>query len=271
MAFYRTKLPTHALFSLVSILFVLLATNINSVQALSFNFTNLYTDNSDITLQGDAHFLDSGVIALTKSSPFPPDQNFPTVGRALSSTLVPLWDSATGNGVSFVTSFSFIIDTTKSPITDGLIFFIAPPDTVIPINSTTPFLGVVDSQTSINRFVGVEFDIYSNSWDPNWRHIGIDVNSIISTKTVKYNLMSGSLTKVIIIYDSPSNTLSAVVIYENGKISTIAQVIDLKTVLPNTVQIGLSAATLTGESYHIHSWSFVSDFGTTTGNIVSEV
>lgn len=267
MAFYRTNLPTRELFSLVSVVIVLLATNINSVQALSFNFTKLTTANSGVTFQGDAQILPSGLIALTKSSPFPPGQYFTTVGRALSSNLVPLWDSATGKAASFVTSFSFVIDTTEGPITDGLIFFIAPPGTVIPKNSTTPFLGVVDSETSINRFVGLEFDLYRNSWDPEGRHIGIDVNSIISTKTVTYNLVSGSLTKVIIIYDSPSSTLSAVITYENGKISTIAQVIDLKTVLPNTVQIGLSAATLTGESYTIHSWSFVSDLETTASYV----
>jgi hypothetical protein len=259
MAFYRTNLPTHALFSLVSVMFVLLATNLNSVQAVSFNFPELTPDDFPITFQGDAQVLGNGVIALTKKSPLAPGKYFTTVGRAVSTTPVPLWDSATGNAASFVTSFSFVIDTTPGPVTDGLIFFIAPLDTVIPKNSTTPFLGVVDSETSINRFVGVEFDIYSNSWDPNSRHIGIDVNSIISTKTVRYNLVSGSLTKVTIIYDSPSSTLSAVITYENGQISTIAQDIDLKTFLPNNVQIGLSAATLTGESYYVHSWSFTSD------------
>ncbi|KAL5069210.1 hypothetical protein RYX36_020097, partial [Vicia faba] len=248
-------------------IFVLLATNLKSVQALSFNFKRFTPGDSRITLQGDAQTFANGVIALPKSSPLPPGQYFPTVGRALYTTSVPLWDSATGNGASFVTSFSFIIDTTQGPITDGLIFFIAPPDTVIPKNSTTPFLGVVDSETSLNRFVGLEFDVYSNSWDPNTRHIGINVNSIISTKTVKWNLVSGSLVEVTIIYDSPSNTFSAVTTHENDQIFTIAQVIDLKAVLPSTVQVVLSAATLTGESYNIHSWSFTSNLETTTSSV----
>ncbi|CAK8573006.1 unnamed protein product [Lathyrus sativus] len=270
MVLYHTNLPTQALFSLLSFVFLLLATNLNSAQALSFNFKRFTPGDSKITLQGDAQTFANGVIALTKSSPLPPGQYFTTVGRALYTTSVPLWDSATGIGASFVTSFSFIIDTTKGPITDGLIFFIAPPGTLIPKNSTTPFLGVVDSGSSINRFVGLEFDVYSNSWDPNTRHIGINLNSIISTKTVEWNLVSGSLTTVTIIYDSPSNTLSAVVTHENNQIFTIAQVIDLKAVLPNTVQIGLSAATLTGESYNIHSWSFTSNLETTTTSSVSD-
>ncbi|CAL5209080.1 unnamed protein product [Lathyrus oleraceus] len=269
MAFYRTNLPIQELFSLVSVIFLLLPTNLNSVQALSFNFPKLTPGDSRITLQGDAEILASGVLALTKSSPLPPDTFNPTTGRALYTTPVTLWDNATGDVASFVTSFSFVMETSGGPITDGLIFFIAPPDTVIPINSTTPFLGVVDSQTSINRFVGVEFDLFRNSWDPEGRHIGIDINSIISTKTVRlrWRWVNGLLTKVSIIYDSSSNTLSALVTYESGRISTIAQVVDLKTVLPNIVQIGLSAATLTNQSYNIHSWSFTSNYITRTSRV----
>ncbi|KAI5399538.1 hypothetical protein KIW84_064752 [Lathyrus oleraceus] len=103
------------------------------------------------------------------------------------------------------------------------------------------------------------------------RHIGIDINSSISTKTVKYNFVSGSLTKVTIIYDSPSNTLTAVITYENGQISTISQKVDLKAVLPKDVSVGFSATSTIAVSHNIHSWSFTSNLEATTGNIVSQV
>ncbi|CAK8573007.1 unnamed protein product [Lathyrus sativus] len=265
MAFYRT----HELFSLVSLIFVLLATN---VHALSFNFPKFTSGNSAITLQGDAKIIDNGVLALTNSTQIPPTTTYQTVGRALYTTPVPLWDSATGNVASFVTSFSFVIENPsgRSP-TDGLIFFIAPPDTVIPDNSNSQFLGVVNSKSSINRFVGVEFDLYPNPFDPYMTHIGIDINSLISTKTVRYNYLSGSLTNVTIIYDSPSNTLTAVVTYANGQFSTISQEVDLKAVLPKTVKVGFSATSTIAVALNIHSWSFTSNLEATTGNILQKI
>ncbi|CAL5209092.1 unnamed protein product [Lathyrus oleraceus] len=265
MALYRTK----ELVSLVSIMFVLLATNI---EALSFNFPKITPGNTAITLQGNAKILANGVLALTNSTQIPPTTTFPSTGRALYSTPVPLWDSATGNVASFVTSFSFVILNPSGRVpTDGLVFFIAPPDTEIPNNSQSQYLGVVDSKTSINRFVGLEFDLYANSFDPYMRHIGIDINSLISTKTVRYNFVSGSLTNVTIIYDSPSNTLTAVITYENGQISTISQNVDLKAVLPKDVSVGFSATSTIAVSHNIHSWSFTSNLEATTGNIVSPV
>ncbi len=79
--------------------------------------------------------------------------------------------------------------------------------------------------------------------------------SLISLKAKKWEWVSGSLTKVSIAYDSPSNTLSVVVTYGNGKFSTIAQILYLEALLPNTVRFGISAASITGTAHDIHSWS----------------
>jgi len=166
----------------------LLATNINSVQALSFNFTkftpNALTFPPGITFQGDAQTLDNLVVALTKRIKLP---TIPSTGCILT-TPVSLWDTA-GNVASFVTSFSFVIEGTDGygDPTDGLVFFIAPQDTEIPANSESQNLGVVDSKNAYNQFVGVEFDLYTDTYDPKSMtyHIGIDVNSLISLKTVK--------------------------------------------------------------------------------------
>jgi len=277
MAFYLTNLPTQELVlgMIYTTFFLLLATNINSVQALSFNFTK-FTPNaqafpSGITFQGDAQTLNSGVIALTKRIKVPSGTLKPTTGRILTPP-VSLWDTATGNVASFVTSFSFVIETTGNAPTDGLMFFIAPQDTVIPPNSDSGRFGVVDSKNAYNQFVGVEFDLYANPYDPKSMtyHIGTNVNSLISLKVVKWEWVSGSLTQVSIAYDSPSNTLSVVVTYANGKISTIAQIVDLKTVLPNTVRFGISGASVTGTAHDIHSWSFTASNLKTTISSASD-
>ncbi|RHN81331.1 putative concanavalin A-like lectin/glucanase domain-containing protein [Medicago truncatula] len=81
---------------------------------------------------------------------------------------------------------------------------------------------------------------------PIWDNITANVASFITTFTFK----------VVDFKDfSP-----------DGTFSTIAQVIDLKEVLPHTVRIGFSAATTTGarQLHHLHAWSFKSNLDTTT-------
>lgn len=266
MAFYRTNLPTQELVlgMIYTTFFLLLATNINSVQALSFNFTKFppHAVSAGITIQGDAEVLSNGVIALTKRLELPPGTLIPSTGRILTSPL------SLDNLASFATSFSFVIEHTNAlEPTDGVIFFIAPQDTVIPPNSESQYFGVVDSKNAYNQFVGVEFDLYTNILDPNMKHIGIDINSLISSKIVEWEWVSGSLTQVSVAYDFPSKTLSVLVTYDNRKIATLAQIIDLKTVLPNTIRLGLAGASITATAHDIYSWSIsISELKTTTSS-----
>nr|AAA80183.1 lectin [Robinia pseudoacacia] len=244
--------------------FVLLASarKENSDEGISFNFTNFTRGDQGVTLLGQANIMANGILALTNHTN--PTWN---TGRALYSKPVPIWDSATGNVASFVTSFSFVVQEIKGAIpADGIVFFLAP-EARIPDNSAGGQLGIVNANKAYNPFVGVEFDTYSNNWDPKSAHIGIDASSLISLRTVKWNKVSGSLVKVSIIYDSLSKTLSVVVTHENGQISTIAQVVDLKAVLGEKVRVGFTAATTTGrELYDIHAWSFTSTLVTATSS-----
>nr|BAA36416.1 lectin-related polypeptide [Robinia pseudoacacia] len=247
--------------------FVLLASarKVNSAEGISFDFTKF--TQSDITLQGSAQILSNGILALTKH--VNPSWS---EGRALYTEPIPIWDASTGNVASFVTSFSFVVqDIPGRNPADGIVFFLAPPDTEIPNNSSGGKLGIVDGNNAFNQFVGVEFDSYINDWDADSAHIGIDVNSLISLKTVKWNRVSGSLVNVGIIYDSLTKTLSVAVTHANGQISTIAQVVDLKAVLPEKVRVGFSAATTSGgqQIHDIHSWSFTSNLETTV-SVTSE-
>ncbi|KAJ1403271.1 Legume lectin, alpha chain, conserved site [Sesbania bispinosa] len=255
------KKPFSLLFVIFTTFFLLLARNAESAKAISFNFTKFSAGQSSITLQGNAEILSNGILALTSRA----NASWNT-GRALYTTPVPIWDNTTGNVASFVTSFSFIVqDYEGFKPADGIVFFLAPPDTVIPSNSTGGFLGIIDGNNAFNQFVGVEFDSHTNEWDPDSAHIGIDVNSLISLKTVEWKTVSGFLVKVSIIYDSLSKTLSVAVTNKNGRISTVSQVIDLKAVLPQKVRVGLSATTADGRQTHdIHSWSFTSTLETTT-------
>ncbi|XP_004514830.1 putative bark agglutinin LECRPA3 [Cicer arietinum] len=244
-----------SILSVSVIFFVLAIAEVNSQKTVSFDFPKFTSDQSGITIQGNAEIFPNGILALTN----PADPKW-TTGRVLYATPVPIWDSTSGHVASFVASFSFSVEDFRGyKPADGIIFFLAPSDTVIPSNSAGGQLGVVDANNAFNRFVGVEFDNFVNQWDPNYAHIGIDVNSLISTKTTTWNRVSGSLVKVNIIYDSLSNTLSVAATNDNGQISTIAQVVDLKAMLPENVKVGISATTADGrQMQHIHSWSFTS-------------
>nr|2EIG_A Chain A, lectin [Lotus tetragonolobus]2EIG_B Chain B, lectin [Lotus tetragonolobus]2EIG_C Chain C, lectin [Lotus tetragonolobus]2EIG_D Chain D, lectin [Lotus tetragonolobus] len=225
---------------------------------VSFNYTR-FKDDGSLIFQGDAKIWTDGRLAM----PTDPLVNR-TTSHALYATPVPIWDSATGNVASFITSFSFIVSNVQRyPPTDGVVFFLAPWGTEIPPNSQGGYLGITDSSNSQNQFVAVEFDSHPNVWDPKSlrsSHIGIDVNSIMSLKAVNWNRVSGSLEKATIIYDSDTKILTVVMTHQNGQITTISQEIDLKTVLPEKVSVGFSATTWNPERerHDIYSWSFTS-------------
>ncbi|RYR36470.1 hypothetical protein Ahy_A09g041435 isoform C [Arachis hypogaea] len=244
---------------------ILASKKVNSAsetETVSFSFNSFAQGNPAINLQGDATVHSDGNVQLTNL------KNSYSAGRVLYATPVRLWDKATGNVASFVTSFSFqMTDLEGYNAADGIIFFVAPEDTQIPSGGVGGTLGVASSN-GVGKFVGVEFDSYSNSEfkDPPYQHIGIDVNTLVSSKTVEWKRVSGSVVKVTVIYDSPSKTLSVAVINESGDINTITEVVDLKAELPEKVKFGFSSASSVGgrQIHLIRSWSFISTLKTTT-------
>ncbi|RHN81329.1 putative concanavalin A-like lectin/glucanase domain-containing protein [Medicago truncatula] len=206
-------------------------------------------------------FLHSGILLISN-----PAYDKYGSGRALYSTPVPIWDKTTGNVASFVTSFTFQVSNFKNFYPgSGFIFFLTPTDKAnIPPTSYGANLGVVDDNNAYNQF---------------YKHIGINVGSLISLRTVKWNRVSGALVDVNISYDSLSKTLNVIVSYPDGTFSTIAQVIDLKAVLPDTVRIGFSGTsssvgtnlTQVRQLQYIHSWSFKSNLATTKTTISDNI
>ncbi|XP_058741753.1 putative bark agglutinin LECRPA3 [Vicia villosa] len=256
------------LVSLVLLIFTTSFLLVNSEKRVSFSISDFTDNKSDVILQGSAKISDKGYLALTD----PNDSNL-LVGHALYASSVPVWDGATGNVASFITSFSFTVENEGySDPADGIVFFLAPQDTEIPKNSAGGNLGIVDGNTAFNQFVGVEFDNYVNSWDPKYSHIGINFNSLMSLKTATWNRENNVLVNVHINYDSLSKTLSVVLTDANGQLSTVSQVLDLKDMLPDTVSVGFSASTGDSRQVHdIHSWSFTSVLKTTISSITSNI
>ncbi|KEH43373.1 putative concanavalin A-like lectin/glucanase domain, legume lectin [Medicago truncatula] len=269
MALTNSNIETYVIrvmmiFTTFSLLF---AKKANSKNTVIFNFPKFTKDDiPSLTLQGSADILLNGALSLTDTT-----HATPNVGRVLYSSPVPIWDNNTGHVVSFVTSFSFEITPWPNVSnSDGLVFFLTDPANIkIPENSGQGDLGVINSNNAFNKFVGVEFDTYANTWDPPYQHIGIDVNSLYSSKYIKWNSVSESLVKVQIIYESSSTTLTVVVTDKNGQISILAQVLDLSYLLPHEVVVGISATSGVRQSHFIYSWSFTS-FLDPTKKIISD-
>nr|AEE88306.1 lectin [Vigna aconitifolia] len=259
--------------SLSVALFLVLLTQANSTNVFSFNFQSF--DPSNLILQGDATVSSAGRLRLTKvkgnGKPTPS-----SLGRAFYSAPIQIWDSTTGSVASFATSFTFnIFALNKSSTADGLAFALVPVGSEP--RSNAGFLGLFDNATydSSYQTVAVEFDTYSNSrWDPEPRHIGIDVNSIESIRWTSWGLANGQNAEILITYDASTKLLVASLVHPSRRTSYIvSERVDLKSVLPEWVSIGFSATTSlpagATETHDVLSWSFASKIsdGTTTGGI----
>lgn len=106
------------------------------------------------------------------------------VGSVESPMLnVQLWSSDKKKLSSFTTHFSFTVDTKgNKDYGSGFAFFLTPVGFQIPPNSAGGFLGLFNTTngSSKNQIVLVEFDSYSDDWDPKFEHVVININSIAS-------------------------------------------------------------------------------------------
>ncbi|QHN78894.1 Alpha-methyl-mannoside-specific lectin [Arachis hypogaea] len=222
-----------------TIIFLMQLNKANSSDSLSFSFDNFnQEDGRNLIFQGDS------TISPTKNT-----LHITKVNSQATQLQTPLED--------------FVLKSPVSEPADGLTFFIAPSNTTVPGLSPGALLGIFDAHShlnpSLNQIVAVEFDTFSNYWDPSYPHIGIDVNTIQSVKTVQWERREGETVNVLVSYTSRSRKLEVIASYSNGQRFEVSHVVDLRDVLPEWVRVGFSAAT--GAQYQSHeilSWSFTS-------------
>ncbi|KAJ9159230.1 hypothetical protein P3X46_024750 [Hevea brasiliensis] len=255
-----------ASYSFLIMIIVVFFLTIPMVSSLSFNITSFDPSNHDIKYEGDASPLDS-VIQLT------PNQLFQT-GHATYVEPMHLWDNASGSLADFATSFSFSIDAQNNAShADGLAFFIVPLQYRMPDEKQGSGIGLASGNLALNStanpFVAVEFDTYYNPWDDmDDDHVGIDINSLRSLKSVKWHssVMDGMVMDARISYNSSSKNLCVnfTGISENNIVEqNLCCEVDLRRYLPEWVILGFSAATGVCYEFHrIRSWSFDSSFQT---------
>ncbi|CAH1445045.1 unnamed protein product [Lactuca virosa] len=262
MAFSRSHLITYFLLVLIPY-----------AASITFNLPDIGPENQnlDIRTEGDgAYISDSGIQVTPDGIGSDRSQK---AGRAIYLTPFHLWDNKSNELASFSTNFTFLIDSNRArTYADGLTFFLAQNNSVIcrgggmglPINATTI--------VATNPFVAVEFDTYSNVWDPVdsnnasiGDHVGITINSVISVRHQKWfsNITGGRVCQAWVTYDSVSNNLSVSFTgFQNNTIVRqvgLVYTVDLRNVLPEWVIFGFSAATgALFQKNNVRSWSFSS-------------
>jgi serine/threonine protein kinase len=274
MAFYIFKIKR--LFSLLMItgLFSVVPSPFTSTAAISFNITSFNFVDSPIRYE--RAFPEEQLLQLTGNK----DNLVFQVGRATYFSPMHLWDKASGKLTDFTTNFSFVIDSQqKTSYGDGLAFFLAPNGSTIPNVTQGGAMGLTNDNEPLNStdnpFVAVEFDIYSNTWDPPGVHVGIDINSMLSVANVSWlggniSIMGGRINEARINYNSSSHNLSVLFtgLINNATVwRSLSYNIDLRDPLPEWVTFGFSAATGSSTAMHtIRTW----DFSSTLEDIVTK-
>ncbi|KAI3692128.1 hypothetical protein L6452_31937 [Arctium lappa] len=225
----------------------------------SANPTNMIYSGDAMASSGDIEFngVDDGI----------------GVGHARYADAVQIWDSKSGKLSDFTTHFTFIINT--QGYTDGFAFFLAPVGFEIPLNSTGPFLGLFNNTTdgsTGSQMIVVEFDTFSNDWDPPFSHVGINRNSIHSVNYTFWNatLHSGHSADAWVVYNATTKMLCLSWRYSaentSRETTSLSYRVDLREALPEMVTIGFSGASSSfGERHILRYWDFNS-----TLNIVEE-
>ncbi|VFR01356.1 unnamed protein product [Cuscuta campestris] len=239
--------------TLVSIA-ILLAAASTAAQSQTTSFTYDFNGGkpTGLTYQGSAGLpSETTYLRLTDARPG-------VTGRVLHTN--PVQFSQTGGGqADFETTINFIITPEGAKtVADGLAFFIAPVGSTIPSGSGGASLGIFGSDGTSPSLFAVEFDTYVNSeWDPNYRHVGIDIGSRASRNATEAgDAIVGRRVSARINYVGATKTITVRVSAGSEKFE-VSYEYDLSGFLPKQVQVGLSAATgKYGATHDIVSWYF---------------
>ncbi|WMV45064.1 hypothetical protein MTR67_038449 [Solanum verrucosum] len=243
------------------------------VRVQSFDFAYNGFNNSNIIRDGVAIINPSGALKLTNRS-----NN--VIGHAFHPNPVPIFNSSTKNVTSFSTYFVFaIVPLEKTSGGFGFAFTLSPSPGFLGAEGDH-YLGVVNRMNDgndTNHIFMVEFDTvngHNEGVDTDGNHIGVNRNGMrsIASESADYyvndslvaeqvNLQKGESIQAWIDYDGMSKvvnvTISPIRLPKPSR-PLISAVVDLSTVLNETMYAGFSAATGRNKAsfHYILGWSF---------------
>lgn len=249
---------------------------INVTKHLSFSD---FSFNSNPRIAHDVRLLGSAIFSNEKGALQIPDESQAVdmrhqAGRALYSSPIRLFDPHSETPASFETTFAFQLNNVTHINSDtgrggsGLAFIVAPDE--FTVGRSGPWLAMMNDACDDNyKSVAVEFDTHRSPGfrDPNDNHVGINLGSIVSSRTFNASdvgvvLKDGSVHRAWISYDGPRRWMDIRLASNDEEYPAkpiFSEALDLSPFLKEYMFVGFSAST--GNLTQIHnvlSWNFTS-------------
>ncbi|KAF7809535.1 putative L-type lectin-domain containing receptor kinase S.5 [Senna tora] len=184
-----------------------------------------------------------------------------TTGRILYREPFKLWES-NGRLASFNTSFLINVFRVGNATPGEGVAFVISPSLDLPRNSHGQYLGLTNASTdgnSTNQIVAVELDTVKQDFDPDDNHIGLDINTVRSKRTVSLSQFGIQIapngTKFYVIWIDYNGTSKSINVFITEQPSKDAPIVpkpknpiltsdlDLKSTVKQSSYFGFSAST----------------------------
>ncbi|KAL0918061.1 hypothetical protein M5K25_010049 [Dendrobium thyrsiflorum] len=228
----------------------------------------------NVSLNGVAEIENNGILRLT-------NETSRLIGRVFYPHPLLFKNSSAadvgGGGVaSFSTAFAFAIVPEYPKLGGHGFAFVLATTQKLAGAQPSQYLGLLNSSdngNATNHVFAVEFDTVQDFefFDINDNHVGVDVNSLVSSKSaaasyfdsgdqpIPLNLKSGETIQTWIDYDGKAKLLNVTLSPFSSKPKTplFSFPIDLAPILQNEMYVGFSASTgLLASSHYLFGWSF---------------
>lgn len=243
------------------LLLLLLFLTLNTIKSQQdeFFFEGFADGNTNISLNGGAQIWENGILRLTNDT-------LRVAGHAFYSSSIQFKKQNDGKVSSFSTSFAFAIVPQYPELGGHGFAFTISPSKELAGGYPSQYLGLLnpnDIGNFSNHLFAVEFDTVQDFefGDINDNHVGIDLNTMESNKSVPadLNLKSGKVIQSWVDYDSSKNLLQVRLSSSSAKPSSpiLTYEVDLGRILRDSMYVGFSASTGLLASWHyILGWSF---------------
>ncbi|XP_050244285.1 L-type lectin-domain containing receptor kinase IV.1 isoform X14 [Quercus robur] len=260
----------YANIAMFSKLVILLPLLISVVASLDTNFIYNGFRSVNLSLDGIATITSNGLLELTNDTR-------QQKGHAFYPTPISFKNSLNDIAFSFSTTFVFAIVSEYPTLSGHGIAFVIAPTRGLPGSLPSQYLGLfneTNNGNSTNHVVAIELDtIQSHEFnDINDNHVGVDINSLDSSKStsagyhansggfMNLTLISGHPMQVWVEYDGVKkqiNVTLAPINVDKPKIPLLSLSRDLSPIINKTMYVGFSSSTgsvLT--SHYVLGWSF---------------